>query len=738
MLPGNIFIFLLTIPLLCVSLPSSGIQASVDSHVSTSKKIFVPMVAFHCGYRNQYTKGNGEWITDKSKSASCLTGKLDILKYCRKVYSELNITNIVEYSHEERIEKWCHEDDSSCKLTQTVRPYRCIDGEFVAQALQVPNGCTFSHVSSRSMCNDYSQLNNKAFAECASKLSNGKPMVLRSFAVLQPCAIDLFRGVEFVCCPPVVLSKSVKNDAQKESNGSDDESYEDEDDEEDKSTESDDDKSDSEKQDPYFQEITNSTNEHEKFREAENRLEKRHKARVAKVINEWSELFDKYKKMKSTDVVKAETYKTEMIGKFRKTVASLEEEHKDLKRQIEDVHDDRVRTAFNEKKRKATHEYREALTRQVESDNTEDVIRTLKACIRAEEKDRYHMLNRYRHLLRADTKEADRFKNELLRSLKFIDLRINGTISMLSDFPQLEKTVGPIVTHFWKEYRREHTPEFDDDALVNNMGEAENQKLINSYKSTYQKLHEAEKLSQRNRASTTTTTTTSTTTTTAAPVVDDFKQELMGQLEDTKKYTIDEKLANDIDLTNDELKKLMSTMPKTKVTITKKVAPSQVEESTESDESESEQIKSNDTTKSEEDDDDEDSDESEDESDEKRVHIEIEPIISGPITDFGAENSASYFKISKLDHSNGYYKHSNSSQSLFTSNIVFFGFIGTLVAVVLVAATLFYSRNKHAGFMEVDVTSPEEKHVNGMQINGYENPTYSFFDANAPDVTTKQ
>jgi len=34
------------------------------------------------------------------------------------------------------------------------------------------------------------------------------------------------------------------------------------------------------------------------------------------------------------------------------------------------------------------------------------------------------------------------------------------------------------------------------------------------------------------------------------------------------------------------------------------------------------------------------------------------------------------------------------------------------------------------GFVEVDqAASPEERHVANMQINGYENPTYKYFEA---------
>lgn len=60
----------------------------------------------------------------------------------------------------------------------------------------------------------------------------------------------------------------------------------------------------------------------------------------------------------------------------------------------------------------------------------------------------------------------------------------------------------------------------------------------------------------------------------------------------------------------------------------------------------------------------------------------------------------------------------------------------TIVVVALISAltitTIFViilrRRTRYPGFIEVDVCTPEERHVAGMQVNGYENPTYSFFD----------
>ncbi|VDK85081.1 unnamed protein product, partial [Cylicostephanus goldi] len=76
-------------------------------------------------------------------------------------------------------------------------------GEFKSEALQVPHDCRFSHVNSGESCNDYQHWRDEATKQCSAKTFNGKGMTVRSFAVLEPCSLDLFTGVEFVCCPTV-------------------------------------------------------------------------------------------------------------------------------------------------------------------------------------------------------------------------------------------------------------------------------------------------------------------------------------------------------------------------------------------------------------------------------------------------------------------------------------------------------------------------------------------------------
>lgn len=63
------------------------------------------------------------------------------------------------------------------------------------------------------------------------------------------------------------------------------------------------------------------------------------------------------------------------------------------------------------------------------------------------------------------------------------------------------------------------------------------------------------------------------------------------------------------------------------------------------------------------------------------------------------------------------------------------GFAGVALMVAMVIGMVVLKKRSgrhphHQGFIEVDTAaSPEEKHVASMQINGYENPTYKYFEA---------
>ena len=73
-------------------------------------------------------------------------------------------------------------------------------GPFQSDALLVPRLCLFDHsgqhMSTPRPCRAQAAWNGTARAACL-----GRRLALQSYAVIQPCGVDRFGGVEFVCCP---------------------------------------------------------------------------------------------------------------------------------------------------------------------------------------------------------------------------------------------------------------------------------------------------------------------------------------------------------------------------------------------------------------------------------------------------------------------------------------------------------------------------------------------------------
>lgn len=96
-----------------------------------------PMVAMICPdktgdklgklYHNQYMNADGKWTTDFDHKATCRTDKVEILEYCKKVYPDKDINNIVEYNHYTKIGGWCKLGRTKCKgPSRWVKPFRCL------------------------------------------------------------------------------------------------------------------------------------------------------------------------------------------------------------------------------------------------------------------------------------------------------------------------------------------------------------------------------------------------------------------------------------------------------------------------------------------------------------------------------------------------------------------------------------------------------------------------------------
>ncbi|CAL8289003.1 unnamed protein product [Lota lota] len=185
------------VALLLLALATSSLALEVPTDGSMGL-LAEPQVAMFCGKLNVHVNvQSGKWEPDPSGTKSCIANKEGILEYCQEVYPELQITNVVEANQPVSIQNWCKKGHKQChRHLHIVVPYRCLVGEFVSDALLVPDKCKFLHQERMDQCESHLHWHTVAKESCGDRTMN-----LHDYGMLLPCGIDRFRGVEFVCCP---------------------------------------------------------------------------------------------------------------------------------------------------------------------------------------------------------------------------------------------------------------------------------------------------------------------------------------------------------------------------------------------------------------------------------------------------------------------------------------------------------------------------------------------------------
>ncbi|XP_065288603.1 amyloid-beta-like protein [Dermacentor albipictus] len=439
---GAALFFWIVLGLLCCSRADGYAEASASAAASGSSVEpdvghFQPMVALLCGHgrlSNQYLSENQRWVSDPDPKAVCTREKLSILEYCRKVYPKRDIRNIVESSRYYRLDGWCKAGQhcsSGEGSVHWVKPYRCLEGDFQSDALLVPEHCLFDHIHNQSVCQSFDEWNRTAAQSC-----RGRAMRLRSFAMLLPCGVDIFSGVEFVCCPPASSPSSDRDSQGKDTSSEDDydDDYSEEDDDDDGTTTTSTTTTTTTTEGPVEQYLSryDSRHEHAAFRAAQHSLQESHRAQVTRVMREWSELEQHYQAMKARDPKGAEEFRRKMSARFQKTVQALEAEGSAERHRLAAMHRQRVLTTLNRRKKAALDCYHHAL--QEKPPKTKRVERCLERLLRALEKDRSHTLHSYRQHggdaeeVRAHLTSLDRLANH---SLDMLPQSLKGRLGQL-------------------------------------------------------------------------------------------------------------------------------------------------------------------------------------------------------------------------------------------------------------------------------------------------------------------
>ncbi|XP_077453852.1 amyloid beta precursor like protein 2 [Stigmatopora argus] len=176
---------------------------SVSEVNGPNPEVAEPQIAMFCGrqllHMNPQT---GQWEPDPQGRKDCFKDLSEILSYCQEIYPALSISHVEEAKSPVNIPYWCKKGWSQCQARPfIVVPYRCLEGEYVSEALLVPDRCRFLHQEKMDACESYVYWHNIAKEACTVD-----SLELHSYGMLLPCG-ENFRGVEYVCCPGRSSSK---------------------------------------------------------------------------------------------------------------------------------------------------------------------------------------------------------------------------------------------------------------------------------------------------------------------------------------------------------------------------------------------------------------------------------------------------------------------------------------------------------------------------------------------------
>nr|KAG5689156.1 hypothetical protein BaRGS_007927 [Batillaria attramentaria] len=402
-------------------------------------------------------RGVNGWISDED-TRECWDDKKDILNYCKSMYPNHNVTNVVEAAYLVTIPGWPSLRPNTVH-THRVRPFRCIVGAFQSDALLVPQHCKFDHKHNDEVCKGFSHW------EVIARDACGKDgMHCESFGMLLNCGLGTFSGVEYVCCPdqtpthvhptPPPADEDSSEDLDETDQDSDDDEEDDDDDWE-SSEEDDDDEEEEDANVNLYEKYLKGerlpsrfSNEHQKFVAARQFMHKLQEAKNTQLMKEWTAARDHVNEVRKNDPKTADKLNKEITERFQRLYNAYEQEDIAEKQQIVALHQQHRQAELNVRKRETMDKYMRAL----EKGDVLHVAKFLRQYIRVEEKDTMRTINHYSHVKQTNPAEATRIHPHVIQHLQLCQQRMEQALDMLKRYPDIERKVRPDIEDFMKTY----------------------------------------------------------------------------------------------------------------------------------------------------------------------------------------------------------------------------------------------------------------------------------------------
>ncbi|XP_051813716.1 amyloid-like protein 2 isoform X5 [Acanthochromis polyacanthus] len=515
----------------------AGYIEALAANAGTGFAVAEPQVAMFCGKLNMHVNiQTGRWEPDPSGTKSCVGTKEGVLQYCQEMYPELQITNVVEANQPIRIENWCKKEKKVCKgHAHIVVPYKCLVGEFVSDVLLVPEKCKFFHKERMDMCVSHQQWHGVAKEAC-SKSS----MVLHSYGMLLPCAIDKFHGTEYVCCPssrtgesnpPSLPSQEDDVDEEVEDEEIDMLDMEDEDLKEESETPAD--EQPTQKEEPVDEDEDEEEEDEEEYHyvyedEETDKEDEDEKKESSKML----ESQDEDKTLQEVKVTPPTPQPADDVDIYFETPAD-DKEHSRFQRakeQLEIRHRnrmERVRKEWEEADRQAKNlpkaerqtliQHFQAMVESLEEEAASEkqqlvethlarveamlndrrrlalenylaalqadpprphrILQALRRYVRAENKDRQHTIRHYQHVLAVDPEKAAQMKSQVMTHLRVIEERMNQSLSLLYKVPYVAEEIQDEIDELLQEQKA------DMDQFLSSISESQSDVTVSSEES---------------------------------------------------------------------------------------------------------------------------------------------------------------------------------------------------------------------------------------------------------------
>ncbi|CAF1185816.1 unnamed protein product [Rotaria sordida] len=648
--------------------------------------------------------------------SSCVHNEQSILEFCQQAYPSLNIGNIVRLDTILTFENWCElilpinkngDNIHRCKqgsgTEERIQPFRCLYKNSKREEIILPTiDCSIHSIMGTGECLRAEKWQQLASIECANKSMN----LNNSIMTLDWCGLSSFHGIEFVCCP---------------TNKIDDNDYETSLDEQDNNNNNNNNIEDNPIPEPiqsshrriiamalasrepswmedyrrwntdsaYFadDEDTNDyqpssipkSGENQRFAKDKEEFKRKYKEQIDQLKSRWQIRQNEIQLLANHNITAAQKQYEITEIQFRQEYEILKQSANRERTRMNELHEIHLDITLNEIKTQANKKLLD--TWNEKPLKTENVEKALYNYLQILLRDRIHLVNRYERLRAVDPEQAERKRMSIHERLRLIVDRINDALNQLRLYPKLQSKIQPRLDTLFFEYDE-----------VNHAAE----KLLIDYAAT--------------SSSTTTTTATTTTTTT------------------TKKNRL-------LPLGRDE----------------NKIYPFSTSSTTNSyDNNDEYDYATNDEY-----------DEEDDEMDKKSSTlstttggdiINYDQIDAGDSDwDINNDDTESVFDI-KIDNQNQQaFINENDIRLLIPTKriprnilITYLPYIFGCLLILCIIIGIFifwFIKQKHSYgnkyekkyvFTEVESYTPEEKTLHILQMNGYENPTYKFFESQTP------